>query len=148
MHLLIELTPGTFTSYKWQDSSTTSTFTISSANPSINTYWVRVTSNTCIGTDVVTININDCDIDLEIPNVFTPNGDGINDVFTPGKRKGILKMNTSIFNRWGKLIYETNDLQIAWEGKDFADGVYYWLINYTDITGKASSINGSTTIIR
>ena len=80
--------------------------------------------------------------------MFTPNNDGINDVFEPGKRKGITKMSTSIYNRWGKLVYKSDDLQIGWDGKNNADGVYYWIINYTDMAEKTSNINGSLTLMR
>ncbi|MEI8202673.1 MAG: gliding motility-associated C-terminal domain-containing protein [Bacteroidota bacterium] len=142
------LSPGVFTSYKWQDSSTTPTFSIPTSGPSTNIYWVRVTQDGCSATDNVSIIVNDCEILLEMPNVFTPNGDGINDVFIPAKRKGITSMSTSIFNRWGKLIYKSDDLQILWDGKSAADGVYYWIINYTDMNGKVNNVNGSVSILR
>ena len=139
---------GSYNAYKWQDSSTTSTFIIPVDNPSSNVYWVRVTLDGCTGTDNITVVVVDCEILLEIPNVFTPNNDGINDVFEPGKRKGITKMSTSIYNRWGKLVYKSDDLQIGWDGKNNADGVYYWIINYTDMAEKTSNINGSLTLMR
>jgi gliding motility-associated-like protein len=52
---------------------------------------------------------------LDIPNAFTPNGDGINDkVFVRGF--GISKLTWRIYNRWGELVFETNDRTQGWDG--------------------------------
>lgn len=67
-----------------------------------------------------------------LPNAFTPNGDGHNDVFTPFKPyRFVPKIEMKIFNRWGELIYETNDPEINWKGLDMSghpvsDGVYLY----------------------
>jgi gliding motility-associated-like protein len=63
--------------------------------------------------------------DLERGNVITPNGDGLNDVF----EVKALYSNTSlyIFNRWGNLIYETNDYRNDWDAKGQPAGVYYYI---------------------
>lgn len=47
-----------------------------------------------------------------MPNIFTPNNDGINDLFVPVISIGIVSMNTTIYNRWGNKIFETTELQI------------------------------------
>jgi gliding motility-associated-like protein len=52
---------------------------------------------------------------LYIPNAFTPNGDGINETFVP-KGDGIQTFKMLIYNRWGELLYETDDLQKGWDG--------------------------------
>jgi gliding motility-associated-like protein len=52
---------------------------------------------------------------LYIPNAFTPNGDGINETFAP-KGDGIETFKMLIYNRWGELLYETEDLQKGWDG--------------------------------
>jgi gliding motility-associated-like protein len=70
--------------------------------------------------------------DFFIPNTFTPNGDGINDLFTiivssPSAVKGF-----KIFNRWGDIVYQTTDITMYWDGlKDNTNvpvGVYYWIV--------------------
>lgn len=75
---------------------------------------------------------------LVIANVFTPNGDGINDNFTPIELKGITIKQISIFNRWGDLIHKENFPQILWDGKinntNASDGVYYWIIEFQNLT--------------
>ena len=83
-----------------------------------------------------------------MPNVFTPNSDGINDIFVPIISKGIVSMNTIIYNRWGNKIYETNDLLVEWDGQDVSDGVYFWIVNYTDINDVKNNLKGHVTILK
>jgi len=68
---------------------------------------------------------------LTIPNVFTPNNDGTNDVYTV-TAKGITDYNIVIVNRWGNTVYESNDINVSWDGTDngspCSDGVYFYLI--------------------
>jgi gliding motility-associated-like protein len=70
--------------------------------------------------------------DFYIPNTFTPNGDGINDVFTIITGNSVVIKKFTIFNRWGGLMYETADITQYWNGfKDSTDvpvGVYYWIL--------------------
>ena len=69
---------------------------------------------------------------LYIPNAFSPNGDGVNDSFG-GKGEGITVYNIQIFNRWGNLIFESNDIKIQWDGSyhnEMApEGVYVYKVN-------------------
>lgn len=67
----------------------------------------------------------------ELPNVFTPNGDGSNDLFIPFPYRFVERVDMKIFNRWGGLVFETTDPDLNWEGKDqngneLTDGVYYY----------------------
>ena len=72
--------------------------------------------------------------DVEVPNVFTPNGDGINDFF---KLRGTSVpenefISIQIFNRWGTLVFEAGSPGFKWDGRSHdglcATGVYYWVI--------------------
>ena len=60
----------------------------------------------------------------ELPNVFTPNGDGINDVFVPKRitPELINHVDMHIFNRWGRFVYNTNDIFINWDGRVMGSG--------------------------
>ena len=73
------------------------------------------------------------DCKLNIPNVFTPNGDGKNDVFLV-TGVGMQTYSISIFDRWGKKVFESNDLTSQWDGKikgnEAEEGVYFWLAHY------------------
>ncbi|MCX6230247.1 MAG: SBBP repeat-containing protein [Bacteroidetes bacterium] len=117
------------------------------------TYYARWESNCGISKcDTITIFVNDCQFILELPNIITPNNDGINDMFIPLLKKNIEKMNTKIFNRWGNLLYETDNINIEWDGKYkgklVSDGVYYWIIIYTDGNGTESMLKGSLTVLK
>ena len=75
--------------------------------------------------------IIDPDLLNYVPNTFTPNGDGINDVFMPSLDGFVVReYNMTIWNRWGELIFETNDKAKAWDGSlaggPVQDGVYIW----------------------
>ena len=130
-------------SYLWQDNSTNPSFNVTQKG----TYWVEVTLNNCVTTDSILINEEDCEIILEMPNVFTPNNDGINDLFVPIISKGIVSMKTIIYNRWGKEIFESNELLIEWSGQDISDGTYFWIICYTDINGVENNLNGYVSVM-
>lgn len=87
----------------------------------------------CIGVDKYCIDLPE----IEMPNVFTPNNDGVNDLFTPVVFKGMESGNITILNRWGNVIYESNDLSKGWDGtfqnKPVSDGVYFYKIHYKTI---------------
>ncbi|MDD2635275.1 MAG: gliding motility-associated C-terminal domain-containing protein [Bacteroidales bacterium] len=77
--------------------------------------------------------LDDCTY-YELPNVFTPNADGIHDLFQPFfPYYFVEKINIQIFNRWGILLFETEDPDINWDGRNFktgkivSDGVYYYI---------------------
>ena len=72
----------------------------------------------CRATDNVIITVEDCDdCDIYIPNVFSPNGDNINDVFSPHIICELENYNIKIFDRWGGKVFETTDINKGWDGK-------------------------------
>jgi len=93
-----------------------------------------------------------------LPNTFTPNGDGQNDVFMPRINRFINSVNITIVNRWGVSIYTTNDPQINWNGKinntgaDCPQGTYYYTCEvYTNTTSgsdRIDRINGFIELLR
>jgi gliding motility-associated-like protein len=65
------------------------------------------------------------------PNIFSPNGDGVNDEFFI-KETGIKSLNCKIYNRWGNLVHELNKPDARWKpGKDFSEGTYYFIADLT-----------------
>ena len=75
--------------------------------------------------------------DFLLPNAFTPNGDGHNDLYIPITYRFITHIEMKIFNRWGGLVFETTDPQINWDGTglnggDLAEGVYYYTCRVFD----------------
>lgn len=88
-----------------------------------------------------------------IPNCFTPNDDGINDTFT-GKGIGIKDYKMWIFDRWGEMLYYTNDIFKGWDGSvkghevDGKTDVYQWKVIVTDLTNKAHYYVGHVTQLK
>lgn len=94
------------------------------------------------------------DYGIYVPNAFTPNEDGLNDFFQP-KGFGIVKYNLKIFDRWGEKIFETSSFEQGWDGKYqgrggpiVEEGVYTWLIEVTNVFGKAHELKGHVTLIK
>jgi gliding motility-associated-like protein len=68
-----------------------------------------------------------------LPNVFSPNGDGINDLYRPQRTSYVERVEMTIFNRWGVQVFYTEDPDVNWDGKInrtdrlAAPGVYYYI---------------------
>jgi len=131
----------------WSNFSTSSFIHISKEGD----YWVTIKTKCSTETDTITVSVIDCRPDLLMPNIITPNGDGINDYFIPFKKFGIVDENLQIFNRWGKEIYENNFLN-PWEGSKngtpCAEGVYFWVMRFKDYNGNDFIQKGSLTLMR
>jgi len=65
--------------------------------------------------------------ETEIPNIFSPNGDGVNDIFIIRGTEGFPNSRLEVYNRWGTLVYENDNYQSAWRGDDLAEGTYYYI---------------------
>jgi gliding motility-associated-like protein len=96
----------------------------------------------------------DEDVTFYIPNSFTPNNDGLNDIFTP-KGVGIKKYHMDIFDRWGELIYSTSDIMQGWDGKHkkggsiLPEGVYVYQISLIQKEGgKVKNFAGHVTLLK
>lgn len=107
----------------------------------------------CYDTIVRPLTVGD-DFGIYVPNAFTPNADGLNEIFQP-KGFGIVKYNLKIFDRWGELIFETSTFEEGWDGKYHGrgdkivqNGVYTWLIECTSVFGKAHELKGHVTLIK
>ncbi|MGB3947874.1 MAG: gliding motility-associated C-terminal domain-containing protein, partial [Bacteroidia bacterium] len=88
-----------------------------------------------------------------IPNAFTPNGDGVNDIFA-GKGMFIIQYEMLIFDRWGDLVFETNDYNKQWDGKANKGtkmaqrDVYVYKIKVTDIHQIDHFYSGTVTLVQ
>ena len=99
---------------------------------------LTITSDNEGGCDTTYIaSIEVAPVELKIPNIFTPNGDGINDYFEIGYKNGrpindlnvyFLSHKLVIFNRWGRIVYESTNYQNDWDGGNLPDGTYFYVL--------------------
>lgn len=94
-------------------------------------------------------------VKLFMPNAFTPNNDGLNDIFIPvGSFIGIRNYNFTIWNRWGDRIFNTNETDVGWNGQRnntgevASPGVYAYLLEYIDVKGNQQILKGHCTLVR
>ena len=106
--------------------------------------------------NIVCVDYTNCPV-YTLPNVFTPNGDGKNDLLRPFPYTSVDHINLTLFDRWGKKVFETNDPDINWDGKDLttgqpcSDGVYFYVCDVFEITLTGlfqRTLKGSVTILR
>ena len=90
---------------------------------------------------------------LEMPNAFSPNGDGVNDIYKAKENhKSIVEFHAYIFNRWGQKIYDWTDINGGWDGtwngKDVKDGTYYVLVKAKGADGINYEIKKDVNVLR
>lgn len=86
-------------------------------------------------------------ISLIIPNIFSPNNDKINDFFTI-KSSGVKAFSCVIYSRWGKQVAKLEDINATWDGGNYSDGVYFYIMNVTFIDDTTKEYNGNVTLLR
>lgn len=79
-------------------------------------------------TNVATVTIKSTFVELKIPNLFTPNGDGNNDTFEIIGLNQFSQNNLVIVNRWGNEVYHATNYQNNWTGEGLNEGTYYYLL--------------------
>ena len=134
--------------YKWNTGDTTAT--ILARN--YGTYYATLSLEGCSSTDTIEVR-KDCYLD--IPNVFTPDGDGTNDYFLPRVflSRSLNKFKMSVYNRWGQLIFESANVNgRGWDGKFNntiqPQGVYVYRIDAEFENGRKENYTGNVTLLR
>jgi len=108
-------------------------------------------SNGCTGTDSVLVSLEYFDT-LYVPNAFSPNSDGFNEVLYVRLFGLFEEIDFKLFNRWGKLVFQTNDASVGWDGycngiKQAMD-VYVYQLSAKTIDGQVFALKGDITLIR
>lgn len=137
-----------YKNFLWSDGSIENPHTLSEPG----TYSLEVRDrNGCYGKDTITISKTYC-IDISIPNAFSPNGDGKNDVFRPLVPVSLKGFKMQIWNRWGVLLFETNTPSKGWNGyvNGMAQpaGTYVYNITYKNHEGVVEHKKGTLVLIR
>jgi gliding motility-associated-like protein len=138
---------GDFDTFYWMNIPTNqSSFTVN--NP--GTYYVKATNSCGSKTDSVHV-YETCNFDVFIPNAFTPNKDGINELFRIPQNLNKL-ISFHVYNRFGQLIFETQDAATGWDGtfknKPQPVGLYVYYIEMESFTGKQIKKRGTVTLLR
>jgi gliding motility-associated-like protein len=139
----------TFGQYEWQDHSTDSVYHVYQSG----TYSVTATNSCGSDSSQVSVNVYADDCELLVPTGFSPNNDGINDLFRAHCFCPVLQYSLSVFNRWGQLVYSTNDINSGWDGTfkgvQQAMGVFvYYAQYYNYCSGKLQQVTGNVTLVR
>lgn len=144
---------GTF--YSWSPSGTLNDAFSSApvATPKATTAYIVTGANAfgCLATDTALVTI-DFRNPVLVPNAFSPNGDGLNDVFRVENIKFEKLLEFRVFDRWGKLVFDTNDPKKGWDGtvngKPANLDVYYYHIRLGYADEHVETIKGDITLVR
>ena len=130
----------------WQDGSSGASFTVT--NPGV--YFLTATNECGSYADSLTIATGPCDIMM--PTAFTPNGDGLNDLFRVKYPFSVKQFNMQIFDRWGEKVFETEDINKGWDGtwrgSPALQDTYVWVIRFVDINNTQQQLKGTITLLR
>lgn len=106
----------------------------------------------CVARDTLKIISVDNSTQLLLPNAFSPNDDGVNDLYKVVHRS-ISNFHCHIYNRWGELLFSTKDVDFEWDGRDasgkvVSEGAYVIGVEFTDLDGEKHSSRGMINVIR
>lgn len=135
------------TTYMWNfgdndSSDVTSPSHVFTAQGSYQVILTAYNTSECFISDTLTIIV-----DGEVPNIFTPNRDGKNDKFMINKLSA-KNFTAQIYNRWGRKVFEWTDPKEGWDGANSEAGVYYYIVNYTTLTGVSEEMHGTITLMK
>lgn len=156
--VVLEVSSSSTVSYTWSPASSLSCANCQfpSASPETTTTYLvsAVNQDGCPALDSLVVRVFEtCDGEqIFVPNTFTPNGDGNNDIFIP-QGFGVDKIELMrIYNRWGELIFETQNISNGWDGtfngKPAQPGVYVYYIEAFCLNGEKSFKKGNVTLLR
>ena len=148
----IKITPGDYyNDYVWEDGSKVKVKTVELSGK----YYVTVTDELgCKGSDTIIVKTDPNLLPnfVYIPNAFTPNGDGLNDVFPFESPVLQTDYNLKIFDRWGEKVYDSDTNRTPWDGTtrnaDSQLDAYMWIATYKGCDGNRKTDKGTVTVLR
>lgn len=140
---------GIFQTYLWSDGTRSEDFRVKKSGQYSLTGF---TADGCRSSDTVMITQKDCGTAFFMPNAFTPNGDGLNDLIKPITKGNLVQYQMLIYNRWGQLVFSSADISLGWDGKfkGIIQGpqTYTWQCVWQVEGGELKRNYGSLTLIR
>ena len=145
--IMLKATSG-FEKYNWINNITVdSNYLVT--RPGI--YWVSVSNSCGVKRDSIEI-FDECEFPIYIPTAFTPDGNGLNDVFRVPLSNKNKFIRLQVYNRWGEKVFETKDISKGWDGslkgKLQPVGVYVYFLNMESLNGNKITKHGVITLIR
>ncbi|MEO8109447.1 MAG: gliding motility-associated C-terminal domain-containing protein, partial [Ginsengibacter sp.] len=146
----IRLIPkGQFANYLWSNGQISASINVMTAGQ----YWLQVTdANGCQAKEYINVTPKNCVSALYFPSAFTPNNDGLNDVYKPALYGNIVKFHLVIYNRFGEKVFETYDIGKGWDGwfnnVKQNSGVFTWHSEYQLKNESVKNQKGVVTLIR
>lgn len=132
-----------FPHYLWSDGSTAPTLPVHHSG----LYYLHATNGCGTATDSIRIELQDCRIWL--PNAFSPNSDGRNDVFGIAHYRSVIQqMDLRVFNRYGNQVFRSFQADKGWDGRDSDIGNYYYYLWYRDHAGREYTLKGEVSLLR
>jgi gliding motility-associated-like protein len=86
--------------------------------------------------------------EIEMMNVFTPDGDDKNPLFMPRRYRDIVSSSMTIYDRWGRPVHSTTELLRGWNGGEHPSAVYYYIVQFTDALNRRGELKGSVQLLR
>lgn len=141
--------PASYSKYLWSNNQQASAITVTT--PGL--YWLEVTDqNSCSGRDSILLKGKECLQGIFIPSAFTPNKDGRNDYFKPIAFGTLLKYEFVIYNRWGQIVFWSNNINNGWDGNLKGNkqdtNVFAWHCSYQFQGESLQQKKGTVTILR
>lgn len=134
--------------FLWQDQSTSGTLVVEDAGE----YWLQVNDACGITADTVSVAVDQCQCRLYFPNVFSPNGDHVNDEALPVATCEMAYCRLLIFDRFGDQLYETQEVGGGWDGTTKSSpaqsGVYAYVLIYAYQDGIQRVMTGDVTLLK
>lgn len=131
--------------FTWSNNTNTQSLNIES--PGL--YWLKIERNGCANIDSCFVIITNCQCDVFMPNSFSPNGDNVNDIFSPSTQCEIDDISLNVYNSWGELLIKD---ATSWDGTYknslCPSGVYAWSITYLDAKNNIHHERGTIHLIR
>ncbi len=136
-----------FNHYLWSDGTKNAALDITTAG----NYWLQVIDqNGCVGKQNIVVRSRECPVYIYFPNAFTPNNDGKNELFKPVSSGHFLNYNFQIYNRWGQLVFQSQEPGKGWDGKFLGKeqqaGVFVWQCHY-QLPGQERKANRGTVML-
>lgn len=149
-NLVLDASHPSATFYRWHDNTQEPTFTVK--EPGMISVEL---ANDCESI-TAELEIKECEVcDVFVPNAFSPNDDGINDQFLPFSDCALEAFQLRIFDRWGSVLFESDDPGIGWDGRVQSEkigiGVYVWMLDFTVVENnqpRVINLSGDILLVR